>query len=172
MFKMIRELISFIGPRYANVAGMCSSFKSEILAGVHAFGPGGGGTPPARTVNVPDVLKAALFLVTASRGVADTVYNTTGELAGTGNYTQGGVTATQAVAPSTSGTTGIFTPSASFTWAALTSSGAFDCCVLYNSSQGNKQVSVHTFSSQSITAGTFTLTMPTNDASNALLRIA
>jgi len=44
--------------------------------------------------------------------------------------------------------------------------------VLYNSSQGSKQISVHTFSSQSVTAGTFTLTMPTNDASNALLRIA
>lgn len=156
----------------ANVAGMCSSFKSELMAGIHAFGPGGSGIPPARTVNVPDVVKAALFLASASRSAADTTYNTTGELAGTGNYTQGGVTVTMATAPSTSGTTGIFTPSASFTWANLTSSGAFDCCVLYNSSQGNRQISVHTFSSQSITAGTFTLTMPTNDASNALLRIA
>jgi hypothetical protein len=154
----------------ANVAGMCSSFKGELLNGIHALGPGTG--VPARTVSTADVVKAALFLASASRGVADTVYNTTGELAGTGNYTQGGATVTQATQPSTSGTTGIFTPSASFSWANLTSSGAFDCCVLYNSSQGSKQISVHTFSSQSITAGTFTLTMPTNDASNALLRIA
>jgi len=154
----------------ANVQGMCSSFKSEILTGIHAFGPGTG--VPARTVSTADVLKAALFLATASRGVADTVYNTTGELAGTGNYTQGGVTVTMATAPSTSGTTGIFTPTASFSWTALTSSGAFDCAVLYNSSQGNKEISVHTFSSQSITAANFTLTMPTNDASNALVRIA
>lgn len=156
----------------ANVAGMCSSFKSEILRGMHVFGPSGSSGTPARSANDADVIKAALFLVSASRGVADTTYNTTGELAASGNYTQGGVTVTMATAPSTSGTTGIFTPSASFTWANLTSSGAFDCCVLYNSSQGNKQISVHTFSSQSITAGTFTLTMPTNDASNALLRIA
>ena len=154
----------------ANVQGMCSSFKSEILTGIHAFGPGTG--VPARTVSTADVLKAALFLATASRGVADTVYNTTGELAGTGNYTQGGVTVTMATAPSTSGTTGIFTPTASFSWTTLTSSGAFDCAVLYNSSQGNKEISVHTFSSQSITAANFTLTMPTNDASNALVRIA
>src|SRR3972149_5093968 len=154
----------------ANVAGMCSSFKGELFNGIHALGPGTG--VPARTVSTADVLKAALFLVSASRGVADTVYNTTGELAGTGGYTQGGVTVTQGTQPSTSGTTGIFTPSASFVWSSFTSSGAFDCVVLYNSSQGNKEISVHTFSSQSITAGTFTLTMPTNDASNALIRIA
>ena len=66
----------------ANVAGMCSSFKSELLNGIHALGPGTG--VPARTVAVADVVKAALFLASASRGVADTVYNTTGELAGRG----------------------------------------------------------------------------------------
>ena len=171
MIRFYRDLFAaLVGPLFANVAGMCSSFKGELLNGIHAFGPGTG--VPARTVSVADVLKAALYLVTGSRGVADTVYNTTGELAGTGNYTQGGVTVTQATQPSSSGTTGIFTPSASFSWANLTSSGAFDCCVIYNSSQGNKEISVHTFASQSITAGTFTLTMPTNDASNALLRIA
>ena len=154
----------------ANVAGMCSSFKSEVLMAVHALGPGTG--IPAHTATTPDTIKAALYLVTGSRGVADTVYNTTGELAGTGNYTQGGIAVTMGTAPSTSGTTGIFTPSASLVWNNLTSSGAFDCVVLYNSTQSNKEISVHTFSSQSITAGTLTLTMPTNDASNALLRIA
>lgn len=152
----------------ANVAGMCSSFKSEILAGLHALGP----TGPTRTTGVADTIKAALFLASASRGVADTAYNTTGELAGTGNYTQGGVTVTMATAPSTSGTAGIFTPSANFTWSNLTSSGAFDCVVLYNSTQANRQISVHTFSSQSITAGTFTLTMPTNAVGTALLQIS
>jgi len=154
----------------ANVAGMCSSFKSEVLMAVHALGPGTG--IPAHTATTPDTIKAALYLVTGSRGVADTVYNTTGELAGTGNYTQGGIAVTMGTAPSTTGTTGIFTPSASLVWNNLTSSGAFDCVVLYNSTQSNKEISVHTFSSQSITAGTLTLTMPTNDASNALLRIA
>jgi hypothetical protein len=154
----------------ANVAGMCSSFKSEILMGIHALGPGAG--VPARTVSTADVVKGALFLASASRGVADTVYNTTGELAATGNYTAGGATVTMATAPSTSGTAGIFTPSASLSWANLTSSGAFDCCVLYNSSQGNKEISVHTFSSQSITAGTFTLTMPANAPGTALLQIS
>lgn len=154
----------------ANTAGMCHSFKAELMEGVHALGPGT--LTPSRTVSVPDVAKAALFLVTASRTAADTAYSTTGELAATGNYTAGGVTVTMATAPSVDTTTGIFTPTASFQWTTFTSSGAFDCCVLYNSSQANREISVHTFSSQSITAGTFTLTMPANAAATALLRIA
>lgn len=153
----------------SNTQGLCSSFKSEILTGIHALGPGTG--VPARTVSTADVIKAALFLASASRSASDTVYNTTGELAASGNYTQGGKTVTMSTAPSTSSTTGIFTPTAIPTWTALTSSGSFDCVVLYNSSQGNKQISVHTFTAQSV-SGDFTLTMPTNDASNALLRIA
>lgn len=155
----------------ANVAGMCTSFKQELLNGSHAFGAQGANG--VRTVTTKDVFKLALFLASGSRGVADTVYSTTGELAGSGNYTQGGVTLTNATAPTTSGTTAFWTPSASATWAALTSSGAFDCAVLYNSSSTSSlECAVFTFSSQSITAGTFTLTMPTNDASNGLIRIA
>jgi hypothetical protein len=154
----------------ANSAGMCSSFKSEILMAVHALGPGAG--IPAHTATTADALKAALYLASASRSAADTVYNNTGELAASGNYTQGGVAITMANAPSTSGTTGIFTPSASFSWTNLTSSGAFDAVLVYNDTQGDKAISVHTFSSQSITAGNFSLTMPANDASNALIRIA
>lgn len=158
------------GLLWANVAAMCTSFKQELLNGSHAFGAQGANG--VRTVTTKDVFKLALYLVSGSRGVADTVYNTTGELAGTGNYTQGGVTLTNATAPTTSGTTGFWTPSASAVWAALTSSGAFDCAVLYNSSSTSTlEVAVFTFGSQTVTAGTFTLTMPTNDASNALVRI-
>ena len=154
----------------ANVAGLCSSAKAELLTGIHALGPGTG--VPARSAGAADVIKAALFLASASRGVADTVYNTTGELAGTGGYTQGGVTVTMGTAPVVSSTEGCFTPSANFQWAAFTSSGAFDCVVLYNSSQGDKEISVHTFGSQSVVAGTFTLTMPSSVAGSALVRIA
>jgi hypothetical protein len=49
---------------------------------------------------------------------------------------------------------------------------AFDCVILYNSTQGDKAVGVYTFGSQTVTAGNFTLTMPTNDATTGLLRIA
>lgn len=150
----------------ANSQAMCTSFKGELLKGIHALG-----TTVVRGGTTADTIKAALFLVSASRGAADTVYNTTGEVSGT-NYTAGGVTVTNATAPSTSGTTGFWTPSASIVYTTVTLSTAFDAVLLYNSSQGDKAISVHTFGSQTVTAGTFTLTMPTNDATNALIRLA
>ena len=155
----------------ANTQALCTSFKKELMCGSHAFGTqAANGT---RTVTTKDSFKIALFLVTASRGASDTVYNTTGELAGTGNYTQGGAALTNGTDPATSGTTAYWTPSANVTWSNLTSSGAFDAAVIYNDSATNKeQVSVHTFSSQSVTAADFTLTMPTNDATTGLIRVA
>jgi hypothetical protein len=145
---------------------MCSSFKSEILKGLHALG-----TTVTRGATTADTIKAALFLASASLGAATTAYSATGEVSGSG-YSAGGVTVTNANAPSTSGTTGIWTPSASIVYTSVTLSTAFDAVLLYNSSQSDRAISVHTFGSQTITAGTFTLTMPTNDASNALIRIA
>jgi len=157
----------------ANAAGLCSSFKSEVMLGAHQFGTVTIVSRTSLTAPTTDVLKGALFLVSASRGVADTTYNTTGELAGTGNYTQGGVAVTNATAPSTSGTAGIWTPSGTLSWGpTFTSSGAFDCLVLYNSTQSSRQISVHTFSSQSITSATFTLSMPTNAPGTALIQIS
>jgi hypothetical protein len=150
---------------------MCTSFKQEILNGSHAFGAQGANS--VRTVTTKDNFKAALYLTSASRGAGDTVYNSTGELAGTGNYTQTGTAVTNATAPTTSGTTAYWTPSASLSWANLTSSGTFNAVLIYNDSSTSKlAVSVHTFGDQSVTAGTFTLTMPSNDSTNALIRIA
>lgn len=155
----------------ANVQGMCTSFKKELLNGSHAFGTQAANG--VRTVTTKDTFNLALYLVSGSRTVADTVYSTAGELAGTGNYTQGGKLLTNATVPATTGTTAFWTPSANVTWTALTSSGAFDCAVLYNAAAtGKEEVSVHTFGSQSIVAADFTLTMPTNDATTGLIRIA
>ena len=64
------------------------------------------------------------------------------------------------------------TPSASITYSGVTLSTAFDAVLIYNSTQSDKAVSVHTFGSQTITAGTFTLTMPANTTSTALIRLA
>ena len=155
----------------ANSQALCTSWKQELLNGSHAFGTQGANA--VRTVTTKDVFKLALYLASASRGASDTVYNTTGELAGTGNYTQGGVILTNATAPTTSGATAYWTPSASASWVALTSSGSFDAAVLYNDSSTSKlEVAVFTFGAQSVTSGTFTLTMPTNDATTGLIRIA
>lgn len=155
----------------SNSQALCTSFKQELLNGSHAFGAqAANGT---RTVTTKDTFKGALYLASASLGAATTAYSSTGELAASGNYSAGGNAITNATAPTTSGTTAFWTPSASIVWSNLTSSGSFDAVLVYNSaSTGTLAVSVHTFSAQSITAGTFTLTMPTNDATNGLIRIA
>jgi hypothetical protein len=93
------------------------------------------------------------------------------------NYTAGGVVVTGANAPTatnSSATAGVgyWTPSASIVYTTVTLATAFDAVLIYNNSQGDKAVSVHTFGSQTITAGTFTLTMPSNTTTTALLRLA
>ncbi|HDR9868469.1 TPA: hypothetical protein QDE31_01595 [Burkholderia cenocepacia] len=145
---------------------MCTSFKGELLSGIHALG-----TTVTRGGTTADTIKAALYLTTASIGAATTAYSATGEVSGT-NYTAGGVTVTNANAPATGGTTGYWTPSASIVFSNVTLSTAFDTVLLYNSTQSNRAISAHTFGAQTITAGTLTLTMPTNDQNNALLRLA
>ena len=152
----------------SNTQAMCTSFKVDLFNGLHAFG-----TSVIRAGTTADTFKGALYLATGSQGAGTTAYSSTNELAASGNYTAGGVTVTNANAPTSSGTTAYWTPSASLAWTTLTSSGAFDCITIYNNTaSGKNAVSVHTFSSQSITAANFTLTMPTNDSTNALLRIA
>lgn len=155
----------------ANTQALCTSFKGELLIGNHQLGACTLTSRGSLTAPTKDTVKAALYLASATYNAATTAYSTTGEVTGT-NYTAGGVTVTNATDPSTSGTTAIWTPSASLAWTTVTLSTAFDAVLLYNSSQSNKAISVHTFGSQTVTAGNFTLTMPTNDASNALIRIA
>ena len=107
---------------------------------------------------------------------ATTAYSATNEVSGT-NYTAGGVTVTNATVPtatnssSTAGV-GFWTPSASISYTTVTLATSFDTVLLYNSTQGNKAISVHTFGAQTITAGTFVLTMPTNSTTTAMLRLA
>jgi len=150
----------------ANTQAMATSFKVEILGGVHAIG-----TPPTRATTAKDTFKAALFEATATLGAGTTAYSSSGEVSGAG-YTTGGITVSNATAPTSSGTTAYWTPSASLTYSNVTLTTPFDAVLIYNSSQGDKAVAVYTFGSQTVTSGTFILTMPTNDASTGLLRIA
>jgi hypothetical protein len=143
----------------------------EILTATHNFG-----VAPIRAATTADTFKAALYLASATINAATTAYSSTGEVTGT-NYTAGGVTVTNGTAPTatnSSATAGVayWTPSASFVYTTVTLTTAFDTVLLYNSTQSNKAVSVHTFGSQTITAGTFTLTMPSNTTTTALLRLS
>lgn len=134
------------------------------------------GSSPVRAAATADTFKAALFLASATLNASTTAYSSTGEVTGTG-YTAGGITVTNATAPtstnsSTTAGVGYWTPSASLTYTTVTLTTAFDTVLIYNSTQSNKAVSVHTFGSQTVTAGTFTLTMPSNSTTTALLRLA
>ena len=148
----------------------------QLMVGEHQLGTATLVSRTSLTAPTTDTLKAALYLASATINAATTVYTTTGEVTGT-NYTAGGITVTNATAPASTNTsstagTAYWTPSASLTYTTVTLSTAFDCVLFYNSTQSNKAISVHTFGSQTITAGTFTLTMPANTTAAALLRLS
>ena len=148
----------------ATTTAMCTSFKSEVAQALHNF-----------TASTGNAMKMALIKVgpAGTYGAASTNYsNITGnsdEVTGTG-YTAGGTALTN-VTPTTSGTTAYWTFSPNPSWTSATFSTT--ACMIYNSTSSNRSVSTHDFGgTQTVTAGTFTVVMPTANASNAILRIA
>lgn len=140
---------------------MPTSFKQQLLEGVHDFRASGG-----------DTFRIALYTNAANLGASTTAYTATGEVSGSG-YSAGGATLS-AVNPSTSGTTAL-TDFADVTWAGatITARGA----LIYNTTPGhtytNAAVAVLDFGSdRTSTAGDFTIVFPAADASNAIIRIA
>jgi len=147
---------------------MVTSFKVEILDGVHAFG-----SSVVRASEAPDTFKLALFTSSATLGATTTAYTTTlsDEVSSSGtNYTTGGLTLTVSQVPTSSSTTAYLDfDDLTFPSATLTARGA----LIYNETQGNKAVAVLDFGGdKTSTAGNFTIQFPTADASNAILRIA
>ena len=163
----------------SNTQSMATSFMGQLMNGGHQFGSITLVSRGSLTAPTKDTFKAALYFASATINASTAAYSATGEVtntSGTG-YTAGGVTVTNAnsvTATNSSITAGVayWTPSADFSWTALTVTTAFDCVLVYTSTQNNTAVSVHTFGSQTISAGTFTLTMPANTTSNALLRLS
>lgn len=137
---------------------MCTSFKVELLKGVHNFSASGG-----------DTFKIALYTSAATLDATTTAYSATNEVSGTG-YTAGGAALTN-VDPTSTGTTA-FADFADVTWASatITARGA----LIYNSSAaGNPAVAVLDFGAdKSSSASNFTVVMPTADSSTAVVRIA
>lgn len=148
----------------ANVAGMCTTFKLDLLNGRHAF---------SSAYRAADAFKAALYLASASPAItaATGAYTVTGEISG-GSYTAGGVAVTFGTAPTTSGTSAFVTPSATLTYPNITATG-FDTALIYNdTAAGKNAVGAFTFASQTVVAGTFILSMPANAAGTALIGIS
>ena len=138
---------------------MCTSFKVELMKGVHNFTTGTGNT-----------FKLALYDNSASFTAATTAYTASNEVTASGSYSAGGGSLTN-VTPTSTGTTA-FTDFAdlSFTSATITAFGA----LIYNdTAAGDPTVCVLDFGgAKTSTSGTFTIIFPTNDSTSAIIRIA
>jgi len=122
---------------------MCTSFKVELLNGIHAFG-----TTVVRGATTADTFYLALYTSSATLDATTTAYTATNEVSGTG-YSAGGQALTTVAPTSARG------------------------ALIYNSTQSNKAVAVLDFGGdKTSTAGDFTVVFPTADASNAIIRIA
>lgn len=155
----------------ANAQAICTSFKAEVMLGEHQLGTATLVSRTSLTAPTTDSLKAALYLASGSLGAATTAYSATSEVSGTG-YSAGGIAVTNATAPTTGGTTGFWTPSASLVYSTVTLTTAFDTVLIYNSTQSNRAIAVYIFGSQTITAGNFTINMPSNAAGTAAINLA
>ena len=139
----------------ANTTAIATSFKSELMTGTH-------------NLNSNDI-KAALYLTTGAVGAATATYSATNEVSGAG-YSAGGVACTAGTVAS--GTTNAYwQPGAAISFGTVTLATAFDCVLLYNSTQANKAIASWNFGSTTVNNGTFTINLPANDQNNALIRL-
>jgi len=128
-----------------------TSFKAELYQGIHDL--------------TTDVIKIALYTASANLNEDTTVYSSNDEVAATGTYSLGGAQLTPITVNTSDYTAYVGFPNISWT-GAITAR----CALIYNSSQGNKSVAVLDFGSDKTSTGTFTITMPANTATAALIR--
>jgi hypothetical protein len=128
-----------------------TSFKAELYQGIHDL--------------TTDVIKIALYTASANLNETTTVYSAANEVPNTGTYFAGGATLTPITVSSSGYTAFVGFPDISWT-GVITARGA----LIYNSSQGNKSIAVLDFGSDKISTVTFTITMPANTATAALIR--
>ena len=136
---------------------MCTSFKQALLDGEMDF-----------SSDTSQTFKIALYTSSADWSASTTAYSTTNEISGTG-YTAGGNTLTIASNSTTSGTTAFVDFSdTSWTSSSITARGA----LIYKSGGTDPSIAVLDFGEdKSSVSGTFTVTFPTADADNAIIRI-
>jgi nucleoside-specific outer membrane channel protein Tsx len=127
-----------------------TSFKAELYQGIHDL--------------TTDVIKIALYTADANLNEATTIYSSSNEVVATG-YTAGG----QVLTPITVNSSG-YTAYVGFPNVSWTSSLTARCALIYNVTQGNKAIAVLDFGSDKTSSTTFTITMPANSASAALIR--
>ena len=127
-----------------------TSFKAELYQGIHDL--------------TTDEIRIALYTASADLNAATTIYSSTNEVSATG-YTAGGQVLTPITVNSSGYTAYVGFPNVSWS-AALTAR----CALIYNVTKGNKSVAVLDFGSDKTSTTTFTITMPANTATAALIR--
>lgn len=127
------------------------SFRQEMLQGVHDL--------------LTDTLRMALYTSSSNINEDTTVYTTTAEVSG-GGYSAGGQTITGAQISASNGIVYVTFNNVVWTPATFTTAGA----LIYNASKGNKSIAVLSFGADKTASGTFTVQMPPNTSSSALLR--
>ena len=145
----------------AITSAVCTSFKVELLKGVHNF-----------TATTGNTFKNALYPSSATLGAITTAYTTSNEITNTSGtaYTAAGATLTS-VTPVADSTTAVCDfNDVSYTSATFTANG----CLIYNdTATGDPACAVIAFGGdKTVTAGTFTIQFPTADATNAIIRLA
>ena len=128
-----------------------TSFKAELYQGIHDL--------------TTDVIRIALYTASADLNETTTAYSATNEVANTGTYSAGGAILTPITVSSSGYTAYVGFPNISWT-GAITAR----CALIYNVTQGNKSIAVLDFGSDKTSTGTFTITMPANTATAALIR--
>ena len=128
-----------------------TSFKAQLYQGIHDL--------------TTDVIRIALYTASANLNEDTTAYSATNEVPNTGTYVAGGAILTPITVSSSGYTAYVGFPNISWT-GVITAR----CALIYNSSQGNKSIAVLDFGSDKISTVTFTITMPANTATAALIR--
>ena len=128
-----------------------TSCKAQLYQGVHDL--------------TTDIIKIALYTANADLNENTTVYSATNEVPNTGTYAAGGAQLTPITVSSFEYTAFVGFPNISWT-GAITAR----CALIYNASQGNKSIAVLDFGSDKTSTITFTITMPANTATAALIR--
>ena len=145
----------------AITSAVCTSFKVELLKGVHNF-----------TATTGNTFKIALYTSSATLGAGTTAFSTSNEITNSSGsaYTSGGATLTS-VTPTSDSTTAVCDfADVSYTNASFTANGA----LIYNdTATGDPACAVIAFGGdKTVTSGTFTIQFPTADATNAIIRLA
>jgi len=134
-------------------AGLTTSFKREVLLGVHDFSV--------------DVIKIALYTSSADLGPNTTVYSATNEISGEG-YIAGGNVLLNVTVQQGNGVGYVSFSNPTWPGTSFTTRGA----LMYNFTKSGKAIGVFNFGTDQTTVNQgFIIQLPTNNPETAVIRV-